>query len=148
MKRISNRVRAEESRACSNVHAEKSRACITPLYSSVSPSSSHRHRSCLRSPPSSFPPPPSRTGRSEERLTQRQALFGSPFVDPPGLEPRKAEPESAVLPLHHGSIPLYTAKVIKIFFSTKVLRRNFSNKKVQSRRCPQIFHFERPQMRV
>lgn len=140
MKRISNRVRAEESRACSNVHAKESRTCyaspIPPFLPLPRIFTDLAHAS-----PSSFPPPPLTYNNIKKRLTQRQALFGSPFVDPPGLEPRKAEPESAVLPLHHGSIPLYTAKVIKIFFSTKVLRRNFSNKKVQSRRCPQIFHF-------
>ena len=38
------------------------------------------------------------------------------FVDPPGLEPRKAEPESAVLPLHHGSIPLHRKGNQNIFF--------------------------------
>ncbi len=26
------------------------------------------------------------------------------MVDPPGFEPGQAEPKSAVLPLHHGSI--------------------------------------------
>ncbi len=42
-------------------------------------------------------------------------------VDPPGLEPRKAEPESAVLPLHHGSMS-HGTNVIKKIFSTKNLR--------------------------
>ena len=31
-------------------------------------------------------------------------------ADPPGFEPGQAEPKSAVLPLHHGSVPLCSKK--------------------------------------
>lgn len=45
-------------------------------------------------------------------------MRGLKVVDPPGLEPRTTEPKSAVLPLHHGSVPCLKkqGKGIKFIF--------------------------------
>ena len=45
------------------------------------------------------------------------------IVEPPGFEPGMTEPKSAVLPLHHGSIPLFksSANIHSFLFQTNLL---------------------------
>lgn len=43
--------------------------------------------------------------RDVQHMRSRIKLLEEAMVDPQGFEPQQAESESAVLPLHHGSIP-------------------------------------------
>lgn len=48
------------------------------------------------------------------------------FVDPLGLEPRMTDPESVVLPLHHGSMRCQRGKSNqKSFFVEGVTKKSF-----------------------
>ena len=40
-------------------------------------------------------------------------------ADPPGFEPGPTDPESAVLPLHHGSVAQRHCKIIKLRLITQ-----------------------------
>ena len=56
-----------------------------------------------------FRPSREKHGKREKEKTAKLLIFNNLailFVGVPGLEPGKAGPESAVLPLHHTPIPL------------------------------------------
>ncbi len=57
------------------------------------------------------------------QVKQKAVRFRTAFlvVDPPGFEPGQAEPKSAVLPLHHGSIRFGSAKIIYFFIVRNIL---------------------------
>ena len=92
-------------------------------------------------------------------LNQRIKLYK--FVGVPGLEPGKAGPESAVLPLHHtpikhkkwsvsGSIALeYGCKSSTLLQTRQILRRFFSNnlsngypEQAVMSRCPKLVRYK------
>ncbi len=53
-------------------------------------------------------------------------------ADPPGLEPGQAEPKSAVLPLHHGSVEPIKPKNL---FSLLTRQDSNLDKQIQSLLC-------------
>ncbi len=55
-------------------------------------------------------------------------LLKSPFVVPPGFEPRLTEPKSGVLPLHHGTIPVcaFCSKAVQIYNPFLFFQNKFS----------------------
>ena len=61
-------------------------------------------------------------------IKQKEISKGNLFVGLPGLEPGKAGPESAVLPLHHSPMLKCDAKV-QLFFDKKIFSPIFCLKK-------------------